>query len=278
MFFTMIYWHFSGLQNLSNEAYRIFPDVFAERTEAMAEKYTVRTETNLEIPVVHPKPGTDIYMLARLWEWWPILELEKGQEYRLHLSSLDWQHGFSLQPTNINIQVHPGYEMVMTIAPTEVGEFGVVCNEFAASKIESFPVPGNDLENMLIKNSSFIELSGFMQGKREREIPFQFPQLVPLRRREFGHRIFGPTRQHEQPCEGLSGTDNQPRGLRDRLGIRGLTLLFRLLQRRGILQPLHDVAVNRDQGAKIPFLVQCRLGFFFYPDSQAHDRAPKFPG
>ncbi|MDA0340211.1 MAG: cytochrome C oxidase subunit II [Proteobacteria bacterium] len=130
MFFTMIYWHFSGQQNLSNEAYRIFPEVYAERTEAMAEKYTVRTETNLDIPVVHPKPGTDVYMLARLWEWWPILELEKGQEYRLHLSSLDWQHGFSLQPTNINVQVHPGYEMVMTITPTQAGEFGVVCNEF----------------------------------------------------------------------------------------------------------------------------------------------------
>ena len=109
MFSTMVYWHFSGLQNLSNEAYRIFPDVYAERTEAMAEKYTVRTETSLDVPVVHPPPGTDIYMLARLWEWWPILELEKGKEYRLHLSSLDWQHGFSLQPTNINVQVHPGY-------------------------------------------------------------------------------------------------------------------------------------------------------------------------
>ena len=39
----------------------------------------------------------------RLWQWWPILELEKGQSYRIHLSSVDWQHGFSLQPTNINI-------------------------------------------------------------------------------------------------------------------------------------------------------------------------------
>ena len=41
-----------------------------------------------------------------------MLELEKDQTYRLHLSSLDWQHGFSLQPININLQVHPGYDMV----------------------------------------------------------------------------------------------------------------------------------------------------------------------
>jgi cytochrome c oxidase subunit 2 len=130
MFGTMIYWHFSGEQNLSNEAYRIKPEVFAERTEAMAEKYKVREEGDTGIPVVKPPAGSDIYMLGRLWEWWPILELEKDKQYRLHLSSMDWQHGFSLQPTNINIQVHPGYEMVLTLKPNKTGEFSVVCNEY----------------------------------------------------------------------------------------------------------------------------------------------------
>jgi cytochrome c oxidase subunit 2 len=69
-------------------------------------------------------------MYARLWEWWPVLELERGESYRLHLSALDWQHGFSLQPVNINLQVHPGYDMVMTITPDGTGEFSVVCNEY----------------------------------------------------------------------------------------------------------------------------------------------------
>lgn len=130
MFATMIVWHVTGEQNLSNEAYRIDPEVFAERTEAMVEKYKVREEGDTGVPVVKPPPGSEVYMLGRLWEWWPILELEKGESYRLHLSSLDWQHGFSLQPTNINIQVHPNYELVLTITPSETGEFGVVCNEY----------------------------------------------------------------------------------------------------------------------------------------------------
>ena len=121
MFFAMIYWHVEGEQNLSNEAYRISPEVFAERTEAMTDQYTVREEGETGIPVVHPPPGGDIYLIARLWEWWPILELEKDQNYRLHLSSMDWQHGFSLQPTNINIQVHPNYDMVLTITPNRSG-------------------------------------------------------------------------------------------------------------------------------------------------------------
>jgi len=130
MFFAMIFWHITGEQNLSNETYRIHPETFEARTEAMVEQYQVGEEGDSGIPVVHPPAGVDIYMLARLWEWYPVLELEKDKTYRLHLSSLDWQHGFSLQPTNINLQVHPGYEMVVTVKPDQSGEYSVVCNEF----------------------------------------------------------------------------------------------------------------------------------------------------
>ena len=128
MFSAMVFWHITGQQNLSNEAYRTTPETFAAKAEAMIAQYTVREE--LGYPVVHPPAGSDVYMIARLWEWTPILELEKGKPYRLHLSSMDYQHGFSLQPTNINVQVHPNYELVMTIHPTESGVYHVMCNEF----------------------------------------------------------------------------------------------------------------------------------------------------
>ncbi len=128
MFSMMIYWHGAGEQNLSNEAYRISPDAFAAKTNAVVEQYKVREEKG--IPVVKPPVGADIYLIARLWQWWPIYELEEGQTYRLHVSSLDWQHGFSLQPVNINVQVHPGYDMVMTVTPKGVGEYAIVCNEY----------------------------------------------------------------------------------------------------------------------------------------------------
>jgi cytochrome c oxidase subunit 2 len=130
MFFTMIYWHIYGEQNLSNEAYRIDPEIYGKKVEAFVEQYKVREEGDTGIPVVRPPAGGDAYMLARLWEWWPVLELQKGQTYRLHLSSMDWLHGWSLQPVNINIEVHPDYEMILTIKPTETGTFGVVCNEY----------------------------------------------------------------------------------------------------------------------------------------------------
>lgn len=130
MFFMMPYWHLVGEQNLSNEAYKIKPEVYAEKVEAWAEQYKVREEGDTGIPVVHPPAGGDVYMFGRLWEWWPVVELEKGQSYRFHLSSLDWVHGWSLLPENINIQVHPTYEMIFTVKPTSSGEFGVICNEF----------------------------------------------------------------------------------------------------------------------------------------------------
>lgn len=130
MFFAMIYWHAFGAQNLSNEAYRIKPETFAAKTEAMAEKHKVREHEGTGFPIVHPPPGSDVYMLGRTFEWWPVLELEKGKKYRLHLSSMDVQHGFSLQPININLQIHPGYDMVLTITPTKTGEYTVVCNEY----------------------------------------------------------------------------------------------------------------------------------------------------
>ena len=116
MFFFMIAWHFIGEQNLSSETYRIRPENYVEKVEAFADEYQV--------------VGADVYILARLWEFWPVIELQKGQSYRIHLSSADWQHGFSLQPTNINITVHPGYEHVVTLTPTQSGVFGIVCNEY----------------------------------------------------------------------------------------------------------------------------------------------------
>ena len=130
MFFMMVGWHIYGKQNLSTETYKTTPEKFAAQAQAAVDKWTVRTELEQKIPVVAPPEGADVYMIARLWNFWPILELEKGKTYKLHLSSMDYNHGFSLQPTNINIQVVPGYEHVIKVTPNESGTFSIVCNEY----------------------------------------------------------------------------------------------------------------------------------------------------
>ncbi len=130
MFAMMVGWHIYGKQNLSTETYRTTADKYTAKAQAFVDKYTVRTETEGNTPVVAPPPGTDIYLIARLWNFWPILELEKDKSYRLHLSSLDYNHGFSLQPVNINIQIVPGFEHVVTITPNRSGTYSIVCNEY----------------------------------------------------------------------------------------------------------------------------------------------------
>ena len=130
MTFMMPYWHVVGKQNLGNETYQTTPKAFQASVQTFVDEYTVRTEGPRNYPVVAPPAGGDVYMLARLWDWWPIIELKKGETYRFHLSSLDWQHGFSLQPANINIQVVPNYEHVFTLTPNASGEYSVICNEY----------------------------------------------------------------------------------------------------------------------------------------------------
>jgi len=131
MFVMMIWWHLKGDQNLANETYRTTPDVYMSKAQAVVDKYTVRTDaTDQQTPVVAPPAGSDIYLVARLWSWWPIYELEHGKTYKLHLSSMDYMHGFSLQPQNINIEVHPKYDHVIKITPNLAGTYSIVCNEY----------------------------------------------------------------------------------------------------------------------------------------------------
>jgi cytochrome c oxidase subunit 2 len=128
MFFMMIWWHATGEQNLSTETYRTTPNAFYAKVESSIADWQVRELSG--VPVVRPPAGADVYLIGRMWLWYPVLELERGQSYRLHLSSLDLQHGFSLQPININVQVHPGYEHVLTVTPDRAGEYSIVCNEY----------------------------------------------------------------------------------------------------------------------------------------------------
>ncbi|HHC08665.1 MAG TPA: cytochrome C oxidase subunit II [Actinobacteria bacterium] len=121
-------WFVVGKQNVPVTTYRTTPERFRETVEAFAAEHQVGERAG--IPVVAPPPGGDAYVYAQRFSFYPILQLEKGEEYRIHVSSLDVQHGFSIQPVNLNFQIVPTYEYVITLTPTESGEFQVVCNEY----------------------------------------------------------------------------------------------------------------------------------------------------
>ncbi len=125
---AMPWWHFVGNQNASQEYYTIAPEDFDMLTDNFIEKYKTGEES--DVPVVTPPPGSDIFLRGQQWSWDPILKLKANETYRLHLSSIDVLHGFSVHPINMNFEVVPGWDYVLTITPTTKGTFGIICNEF----------------------------------------------------------------------------------------------------------------------------------------------------
>jgi len=128
LFAMMPFWHFKGGQNPSGIRAKVAPEDYVARTLRFVEEYKVGEENGQ--PIVAPPPGADVYLLARMWNWYPALRLQEGAQYTLHLSSMDINHGFSLYPANINFQVVPGYDYGLTIQPNQPGEYRIVCNEF----------------------------------------------------------------------------------------------------------------------------------------------------
>jgi cytochrome c oxidase subunit II len=128
LFAMMPFWHLRGGQNPSGIRHKVDAQAFMARTQEFINQYQVGLDGG--IPVVEPPPGSDIYLVGMMWRWMPVLRLQKGAEYVLHLSSIDVNHGFSLHPMNINFQVVPGYDYGLRVTPTETGDFRIICNEF----------------------------------------------------------------------------------------------------------------------------------------------------
>jgi hypothetical protein len=65
--------------------------------------------------VLRPPAGSDIYLMARGGKWWPVVELEPGASYRLHLSAADAPSRFAIAAAQLAVEVHPGYELVLPL-------------------------------------------------------------------------------------------------------------------------------------------------------------------
>ena len=128
LFAMMPFWHIKGGQNPSGIRTRVESKAFALRVKRFVDDYKVGEDGGL--PVVKPPPGSDVYLQGTMWTWQPVLILEEGASYTLHISSLDVNHGFSLYPANVNFQIVPGYDYGLRITPNNPGEYKIICNEF----------------------------------------------------------------------------------------------------------------------------------------------------
>lgn len=120
-------WPAIGQQQVSFASYKVDPKTFQQLTEDYIKAH--QTGVLLGIPIVDAPPG-DVYLLAERFRFRPLLNLKRGETYRFLLSASDVQHGFSLQPDNVNLQVVPGYVTAVTLTPKESGTYHIVCNEY----------------------------------------------------------------------------------------------------------------------------------------------------
>jgi cytochrome c oxidase subunit 2 len=128
LFAMMPLWHWKGGQNPGGVRTRVDPQKFYMRTVAFASQYKVGDDRGL--PIAAPPPGADVYLVGLTFQWYPILKLQQGKQYTLHLSALDVNHGFSLYPLNVNFAVVPGFDYALRVTPTASGDFRIICNEF----------------------------------------------------------------------------------------------------------------------------------------------------
>ncbi|MBE7437379.1 MAG: cytochrome C oxidase subunit II [Spirochaetales bacterium] len=121
--------------NVPQETYKTTPAEFKQVTDDFIAKHQRKDAEGKPVmmsglEVVDAPIGKDAFLIAQAWKFRPVLVLKKGQTYRIHMSSLDFQHGFSLQPQNLNLQILPDYSYVVTLQPNETGTFHIVCNEY----------------------------------------------------------------------------------------------------------------------------------------------------
>ncbi|XVH33271.1 cytochrome C oxidase subunit II (plasmid) [Haloferacaceae archaeon DSL9] len=129
LFGWMSAWARIGEQNPIGETYRVSAEEYREKMEAYKAEAT-EADDGL-VP-----PGEDVYLAGMRYHWdgAPVV-LETDTTYRLHLSSYDVQHGFSLRPEGVlskhtNLQVLPGYEWVLRMEFDEADTYHILCNEF----------------------------------------------------------------------------------------------------------------------------------------------------
>jgi len=102
---------------------------FRQKLSQMVRLHIVRREGGNA--VVHPPPGSDVYLLARNYDWGNfILEFEQGKRYRLHLASLDMRHAIVVRELGLMNRIKSGEIKTIEFTPHRKGRFKVVCGEW----------------------------------------------------------------------------------------------------------------------------------------------------
>lgn len=73
----------------------------------------------------------EAYVVARTFTFEPReIEIPVGSKVTIYVTSVDVQHGFKMQDTNVNMQIVPGQVSKLDYTFDRVGEFPYICTEY----------------------------------------------------------------------------------------------------------------------------------------------------
>lgn len=110
------------------ETYAMSAAAFEAKVDAQVKAHATGEMVADGIPVVRPPPG-DVYVLARRWHFWPVVELRAGETYRLHVASVDILHGFHLDD-RVDLLLAPGEAHAFTVTASQWRPLVMQCSEY----------------------------------------------------------------------------------------------------------------------------------------------------
>ncbi len=88
-------------------------------------------------PAVQPPASPELKefnLTARQWQFEPsTITVKKGDHVKLHVTSIDTTHGFSIMEFNVNSQLTTGQTTTVEFTPDRTGSFNFFCSVFCGS-------------------------------------------------------------------------------------------------------------------------------------------------
>lgn len=81
-----------------------------------------------------PDGSYEAYYVGQIFSWNPArLEIPRGAKVTFYVTSVDVLHGFSINGTDVNTEVVPGWVSTMTHTFERPGDYLLVCNQYCGS-------------------------------------------------------------------------------------------------------------------------------------------------
>ena len=119
-------WFFVGKQQVPPAHYAVTPETF----EAQVKAWVAQHETQPGSGIVSAPRGGDIYLLSRMWSFYPQLRLKAGQTYTIWYSATDVVHNPIIAGQRLSFTAVPGHAYGITFTPTTPGTYLVYCAEY----------------------------------------------------------------------------------------------------------------------------------------------------